>query len=228
MRVIGLTGKARAGKDTACGFIKGWGETAGVEVERAAFADKLKVSAARALGFQGASRLGSPEETAECVAFCNALKHEDVTIRAERFYPGNTGPDPEPPTYEPLAELSGRAFLQFYGTEAHRGVFGEEFWVEALLDDALPHGPDDPRFGTVLVVSDVRFENEARAIHNCGGEVWEVVREKNLDALSGGLEAHSSEVGVPADLIDRIIINDHDLAYFEREIRLACVEAGIG
>jgi hypothetical protein len=211
MRVIGLTGKARAGKDTACGFIKGWGETAGVEVERAAFADKLKVSAARALGFEG--------DTAQCVAFCNELKQEGMDIQIIR-----RGPDGA----ELEAGLSGRRFLQLYGTEAHRGVFGDEFWVEALLDDALPHGPDDPRFGTVLVVSDVRFENEARAIHNCGGEVWEVVREKNPDALSGGLEAHSSEVGVPADLIDRIIINDHDLAYFEREIRLACVEAGIG
>lgn len=205
MRVIGLTGKARAGKDTACGFIKSWGFEHNVEVERAAFADKLKVSAARALGFEG--------DTAQCVAFCNALKREGSAITV--WEPGGGE----------LLNLSGRRFLQLYGTEAHRGVFGEEFWVDALLDDALPHGPDDPRFGTLLIVSDVRFENEARAIHNSGGEVWEVVREGNPDALAEELGAHVSEVGVPDDLIDRTIINDHDLAYFEREVRLACVEA---
>lgn len=211
MRVIGLTGKARAGKDTACGFIKDWGETAGFPVERAAFADKLKVSAARALGFEG--------DTAQCVAFCNELKQTGMDIQIIR-----RGPDGA----ELERCLSGREFLQRYGTEAHRDVFDQEFWVSALLDDALPQGPDDPKFGTLLVISDVRFENEARAIRNAGGEVWEVVRDDNPDALAGGPEAHSSEAGVPEELIDRTIVNDHDLAYFEREVRLACVEEGIG
>ena len=210
MRMIGLTGKARAGKDTVGGLIATWGERQGFKVERDAFANKLKVSAARSLGFKG--------DAEECVKFCDELKQSGMDIQLIR-----RGPDGA----ELEASLSGRKFLQLYGTEAHRDVFDPEFWVDALLDEVLPHGPDDPRFGTILVISDVRFENEARAIHNCEGEIWEVVRDENPDALQNDLNAHVSEVGIPEDLIDFTIHNSSDLEHLDREVGLACLERGV-
>jgi hypothetical protein len=206
MRLIGLSGAARAGKDTAGGFIQVWGDRQGFSVEKHSFAAKLKISAARALGFPG--------DDAACIAFCDELKsgmYIDV-MRRDR-----EGLD------EREVRLPGRQFLQLYGTEAHRGVFGSDFWVEALLAplDARVREFSDP---SIVVITDARFPNEAEAIRARGGEIWEVVREDNPDALTGGLEAHVSEVGLPETLIDRTIVNDGDLAALEREVGIACVE----
>jgi hypothetical protein len=215
VRVIGLTGKARAGKDTACGFIKSWGFEHDIEVERAAFADKLKVSAARALGFEG--------NTAQCAAFCNELKQDGYKLVLH--HPNNSELGPSR-IGTPL--VSGREFLQRYGTEAHRDVFDPEFWVKALMDEIYARSNQQTPLESarsVVVISDMRFENEARAVHNAGGEVWKVHRNDLAARLQDSLDAHSSEVGVPESLIDRVIPNDHDLADFEREVRLACVEA---
>jgi hypothetical protein len=74
-----------------------------------------------------------------------------------------------------------------------------------------------------VVVTDARFENEAKAIRDRGGEVWEIVRAEHGDEL--GAEAlHTSEAGLPDGLIDRTIVNDHDLEFLEREVQIACVE----
>lgn len=206
MRLIGLTGKARAGKDTTGHFIQVWGDRQGFTVERHSFAAKLKVSAARALGFKGSAE--------ECIAFCEELKggmYIDL-MRRDR-----EGLD------EREVRLDGREFLQLYGTEAHRGVFGSDFWVEALLaplDDRV-RALEAPQ---VCVITDARFPNEAEAIRDRGGEIWEVVREDNPDGLTGGLEAHVSEVGLPEELVDRIILNNGDLTALEREVGIACLE----
>jgi hypothetical protein len=213
MKIIGFTGAAGAGKDTACGFALEWCKENGLAAERVAFADPLKVSAARALGFQGASALGSPEETAECVAFCNQIKQADVTIHVSLFHPANTGPDPQPPEYEPLAELSGRQYLQFYGTEAHRDVFGESFWSDALL--TVLKGKEQEGVDVVFI-TDVRFENEGSLIAGLG-EIWSVNRE-----LEQTVEAHASEEPLPSELIEFDIDNSGDLKDLRALIGSVC------
>lgn len=152
MRLIGLTGLAGAGKDIVGGFVLDWATHHGIQAKRDAFADRLKISAAAALGVPAT----------EAVAFCNALKEPDAALQIDTPY----GPAPR---------ISGRKFLQLYGTEAHRDVFGGEFWVNELFKgyDGLFHTqqPD------ILVLTDVRFENEAEAVRSRGGEIWEVVRD---------------------------------------------------
>ena len=212
MKLVGLTGKARAGKDTAAHFVQVWGDRQGFTVERHSFAEKLKVSAARTLGFEG--------DPAQCVAFCDTLKLPEITIEihGEKLPPPHCGR-----FFYGLDPISGREYLQRYGTEAHRGVFGSDFWVEALLaplDDRV-RALEAPQ---VCVITDARFPNEAEAIRARGGEIWEVVREDNPDALSGGLEAHASEARLPDRLIDRTIVNGGDLAALEREVGIACLE----
>jgi hypothetical protein len=209
VRVIGLTGKAHAGKDTSCGLIQAWGERQGIEVIRAAFADKLKESAAACFGI--------PADRA--VAWCDWLKHDvfiDVREAPDAAAARRGGEGVVRET------ITGREFLQRYGTEAHRDIFGVDFWVDALLVRREAR-PDD--FGKLLVISDVRFENEARAIHNVGGEVWEVVRDDNPDVLAQDLAAHASESGIPDYLIHRTILNNGDLDHLERKVGIACVEA---
>ena len=91
------------------------------------------------------------------------------------------------PQLHPLrhADISMREFLQRYGTEAHRDTFGDDFW----LDYTLPCAGFYP--GRAIVVTDVRFANEAARIRDLGGTVVRVIRE---NAAPGEQTPHRSEL----------------------------------
>jgi len=95
-----------------------------------------------------------------------------------------------------------RRLLQVFGTEVIRKR-DEDFWIETLagiLEDADPEK---------VVVTDVRFDNEAAWVHSLGGKVIEVIRPTHEDA--GAANGHASESGVSADLVDEQILNDGSL-----------------
>jgi len=217
MKVVGLTGAAGAGKDTVYGFAAEWCEEHGLTGERLAFADPLKRSAAAALGFATGGDTGRP--VTEAVEFCNDIKQPGVEIVVVK-YGEEEIPDAGIPggakqlTSEVLAKISGREFLQFYGTEAHRDVFGLDFWVDATMRK-LNERAGVP--GLVVFLTDPRFKNEARAIHKHDGEVWEVVRPGQVK-----VEAHASEAGLPEGAIDFQIVNDGSLADLRTLVRSVC------
>lgn len=64
-----------------------------------------------------------------------------------------------------------RSLLQRFGTEGGRHVYGEDFWVDLVLDP-IRIGGDGMRF----VITDVRFPNEADAIRAIGGIVVRIDR----------------------------------------------------
>lgn len=190
MKIIGLAGKARAGKDTAAGFILEWCKEHDLKAERLALADPLKVSVAAAFGI-------APDAALD---FCDWLKQPGRYVIAAQLE-GHQNTRSE----DPQQRVSGREFLQRYGTESHRDVFGSDFWVEVAERDLAAReclGVD------VVVITDCRFPNEASMVNEQrDGEVWEVVRPDNA-SLKDGLEAHSSEVGLPDGAIEFQINND--------------------
>lgn len=121
-RLIGLHGKARSGKDTTADLIDEWCENNDLTFSREAFARRLKESAAAALGYNGD----------DPVEFCDELK-AGTEITVARYIEGTFGPEPTPPDWEILTKITGREYLQLYGTEAHRDVFADDFWVDAVL-----------------------------------------------------------------------------------------------
>jgi hypothetical protein len=178
MRIIGLTGRARSGKDTVAGILA---DELGGNVVRQGFADKLKLSAAR---------IFHPEyDVEQAIAWCNVVKEGARLGAGVDFEWG----------YESVGSCTGREFLQRYGTEAHRDVFGEDFWLDAVL----PAGRDD---ADVLVIPDVRFVNEAERVRARGGELWEIRRPG-----VGIGEAHVSEAGIPGTLWTCLLHNDGDI-----------------
>lgn len=189
--IIGLHGPARSGKDQTFQFIKEL-STPNVVVRRDAFADRLKISAARAIGFDG-----TPEE---CIEFCNWLKEKGEVIT----YPIRD--------FDERAYVSGREYLQRYGTEAHREVFGYDFWIRAVIPENYVSPPSE-----LLVITDVRFENEAQAVRQANGVVWRIERPEAGIAES----EHASEQALPEYLIDDVITNHGDLEYLRNQIRLA-------
>lgn len=155
--LIGLHGKKQAGKDTVFDRAE-WLMRDVLRVERASFADPMYASAAASLGVT--------------VADLRTWK-TDPTVRVRVTQPAPFE------ARRTLADLSIREYLQNYGTEAHRDVFGPNFWVDNVrLDD---------HEGRIVMVTDVRFENEAVAVIEAGGVVVRV-----LGPEAEG-DAHASE-----------------------------------
>jgi hypothetical protein len=159
--IIGLTGRKGHGKDTLAREL-----VVRDEFVRLAFAAALKESAA--------ALFDVPVET------WDTLKND-------------------PDAYVELAGTAGliesritvREFLQRYGTEAHRDVFGDDFWIDVMRLKIASHMTTGEAISATggIVVTDVRFENEAKLIRDLGGLVIEVYRPQVVD--SG--DTHASE-----------------------------------
>jgi hypothetical protein len=93
------------------------------------------------------------------------------------------------------------------GTEVGREMFGEHFWVDYLMNKALEAKTD-------IVISDVRFLNEAQAIRLWNGQVWRVNRPN-----VGPANEHISETGLDEFTdYDVIITNDSTLEDLHSEL----------
>lgn len=216
MRLIGLHARLQAGKDTAFEVIDRHATDGNKLAVRHALADPLKVSAFRSLGIDKALQAF---ERDELVGIAELVKKTGrVTVSWER--PNGT---------LTAASITGRQFLQFYGTEAHRegdlgSSFGPDFWVDNLLP--LGNVGDRPAFwdnfkeswagfADFAVVTDVRFDNEAERILALGGEVWWIDAEQRLGPNE---ETHTSEQKLDDQYITRVIDNNSTLGNFEGEV----------
>ena len=88
-----------------------------------------------------------------------------------------------------------RRLLQNSGVAA-RKVFGDTFWVDQVIG-RLGHawwGYKDN-----IVITDVRFTNEADAIKGRGGQIWRIKRI-GIDAVNGHVSEHEMD-GYPVDQI---------------------------
>lgn len=212
MRLIGLNGRLHSGKDTAFDYIE---DAAGrANVKREGFADRMKLSGLWALGFE-------PQSADDALEIANALKDNG---RIQTFFN----------THEKVPQmrvLTGRKFWQLYGTESHRNVFGTDFWVDVLL----PQAHEAPEHWQrrehneralqrqfpdvdVLVITDVRFENEADRILRLGGEIWYIDAEERLGPLPP--DAHPSEHPLPEHLITVTVPNNTTLEQFQIACRM--------
>jgi hypothetical protein len=106
--------------------------------------------------------------------------------------------------------FSLRSWMQWLGTEASRHVHGEDCWLNVM--ERHWH----MELGAGMVVSDVRFDNEAQRVRTLGGVVICVTRPG-----IARVEAHVSEKGVSKYLIDHNVRNDSDIPTFLRHAELA-------
>lgn len=84
---------------------------------------------------------------------------------------------------DPYWGFSPRWALQRLGTEGVRDVIGQDTWVKSLMRRL-------DRLGPRVVIVDVRFPDEARAISAAGGRVWQVTRPGLPEA------SHASELAM--------------------------------
>lgn len=116
-----------------------------------------------------------------------------------------------------MPHLTPRWILQHWGTEVCRQGFHDDIWI-ASLENKMRKTNDS------IVISDVRFPNEIKAIHNAGGVVIRTKRGPDpawfdlaVVANSGDLECsrqlsqlgiHASETSWVGGAIDHAVSND--------------------
>ena len=155
--LIGLTGRARSGKDTVAGMLK-----TVVDFKSLAFAAALKDGLKTMLDLTDEHVYGDLKE-----------------VVIEDF-----GKSP-------------RQMLQTLGTEWGRQLVHDDIWL-TVTRRKIDRWREE---GFAVVMTDVRFENEAEMIRKMGGRVWHVVRP---DAPK--INAHASENGVSFDAATDITI----------------------
>ena len=103
----------------------------------------------------------------------------------------------------PVWGLSRRAMLH-RGSDALKGEFGADHFTRRLVNDYL-HIADRED----VVVTDVRTDDEARAMRELGGKIVLVLRPGA--GLTGADALHHLEQGVSASLISAVVVNDGSL-----------------
>lgn len=179
MTLIGITGKKRAGKDTvAARLIEAHGFT------RFAFADIMKEFAFR---LDPLIPWGSTDTLHR-----NLDRLSDI-VRVDGWEKAKENPEV-------------RRLLQALGDDAGRTLFGENFWIDRTFAEI-----EDFYYGlgyhAPVVITDVRYPNEADAIRERGGIIVRVVRP--------GLESsdtHRSEVAMDGYAATHTIRNDDTVA----------------
>lgn len=161
MKIIGITGRARTGKDTLANFL----------VEDHGF---LKLSFAAPIRAFASDITGIPVAELE------------------------NGPAKEAPL-EWLGGVSPRYIMQTVGTEWGRDMIDRDLWVK-VVEQKIRQARRSGAAG--VVISDVRFDNEAEFIRQWGGRVVELARPG-----TAAVAAHSSEDGIETDLIDAWFVN---------------------
>ena len=104
-----------------------------------------------------------------------------------------------------------RRLMQVFGTEVGRKMFGDNFWIKTALKDLV---------GTErIVISDVRYPNEADAIKALGGTMWRINRH-NHPAVNG----HASEHAMDNYMFNHVIYNDGTLDDLSDEVFMLAKE----
>lgn len=161
--LIGITGQARAGKDTIGDHL-----IRQHKFQRLSFAAPLKAAAYEMTKcWDNFDLYGDNKE----------VVHEDIGV-------------------------SPREFLQKLGTEFGRSI-NKDLWL-MVAETTYAAMPEEN-----VVITDVRFENEAQWVRSMGGVIWHV--ERPMIGIPSVRE-HSSESGIEPGAGDVLLRNNSSIA----------------
>lgn len=187
MTVIGLLGHAGAGKDTVASLI-----AERFNVARIAFADALRTEIAHAWGVDRALL----EEPATKHVQAPALALHRCKVQAFVAYAWELG-------LPGLRDgLTPRTVMQRWGD--FRRACDPDYFVTRALE--IVRTVTDGEQLDAVILTDVRFTNEAALVRGLGGQLWRVVRPGAI-APNG----HRSEHELADLQVDAEIVNDGSL-----------------
>ena len=190
MRIIGLTGAGGAGKDTTadvlCELVPG--------AMRFAFADALREEIAQAFGVD-ARMLANP--------ITKQVRFDRLAMR----HCADAGFLQYAWELSLLDALMPRTLMQRWG-DYRRASDPDWYLLPALRARLLAVEQQRP----MLIVTDVRFPNEARWLRNVGGELWRIVRPGVI------LGRHDSDIALVNEPVDYQIRNDGSIEHLRRVV----------
>lgn len=74
---------------------------------------------------------------------------------------------------DPFWRMSPRKAMQLTATDCFRNIIRDDFWVKAV-EKKIRDTPNQN-----YVITDVRFPNEVKMIHQNGGEIWQIKRSED-------------------------------------------------
>lgn len=184
MKVIGLCGAAGAGKDTAASLMDGHRAIAFADVlyQEVAQAYCCDVEELRDRDAKEVPQMWLTGIDCEDEGFCNYLESVDIwQSDADACKP-----------------CSPRQILQWWGD--YRRAQDPDYFVKAVRLEVCAGMRK-------VVITDVRFANEAALIRQLGGEIWQIVRP----GVAAGGTGHKSDTDGSEFAPDRVIVNDGGL-----------------
>lgn len=164
------------------------------------------------VGFTGLARSG--KDTAADMLI-ELIDEDEVGIRQKIGYGDALKDLAKVIGWNGIKDDKGRRLLQVLGTEVVRECIDEDYWVNKLAERAealwswaneMLQGPgDSPSIPLIVVVPDVRFNNEAEFIRERGGVV--IGMSRLLKAGETFVSNHKSEWGIDTDLVDVMLGN---------------------
>jgi hypothetical protein len=109
-------------------------------------------------------------------------------------------------------EKSPRQILQWLGTDILRENINQDFFVMNMKQRI------DSSEAEYIIISDVRFDNEAEFIRSLGGKVIKI--ERNNGKTTKHSE-HVTEKGISTNLIDAVIENNASIQEFKTNVMLS-------
>jgi len=212
--IIGFHGRLGSGKDTAAERLA---QIVDCDTEFVSFAGKLKASAAALFGIP----VESWQEWKNDPDVRFVVEHKKAPTRH-------------------IADLSAREILQRYGTEAHRDIFGDNFWVDqALGDPPMSQGLANMMYmkHELTLVTDARFPNELEGIQERMGVVVELIGKDDPEVYKiqgqwfytdDGAPVHPSEY--PLEGCDYTIDNTSrydDFANLDKQLYDLAIKLGL-
>lgn len=211
--LIGLTGYAGSGKDTAADYLVHTHDFAKIS-----FADPLREEVAHAWHIPpGEHELFTDRTLKEhqtprlALAYCVESEFVDAIVGQRLLDCGRNLSNAE------LSDIlytprSPRWVLQRWGTDYRRRLTAEDYWTRQTAR-RIEHLHDA---GQHVVVSDVRFDNEAEALRHAGGVIWRVQRQ----AATPASYSHASESPIHDHLVGGLLNNDGAIDWLEEQVAL--------
>lgn len=173
-KIIGLSGIAGCGKDTAAAAIKELEPSTDVF----AFAGPLKEACKILFNFSN-----------------DQLHHPTIKEEIDERW-----------------ERSPRQIFQWLGTDILRTHINQDFFVMNMKQRI------DSSKADYIIISDVRFDNEAELIRSLGGKIVKIERNNGKTTKHS---QHITEKGISPHLIDSVIQNNASIKEFKTNVMLA-------
>ncbi len=205
--IIGISGLANSGKDTAADFLVGR-----YSFKKTSFADPMKKIAREVFGFSDEQLYGPSEARnapdkryprehgpyVDCKCTCCGLYTGAYTL------PEMMAAEKTHPCY-----LTPRFALQQLGTAWGRTCY-PNVWVELAIRNA-------DRGDTVI--PDVRFKNEVDGLRAAGAYLVRIVRpDAGLKGSAGQHVSETEQASMPNSMFDAVIRNDRGLRELEEAV----------